>query len=533
MIPPPRLLSNLGYLKAIAFTMLIAVASFLPGCKKTEFFANTGNPGVAEKFFSVPANASPVIRQAIEKMKQQNERQPFVEAFVKNNGYINWEHATVSIRPQANTLMATTDTIIETAVVPDQKQYVSDLFYIKLDGEMMYKLMSVSSYEEFPFMVLAQPTISDGTAEHFFATIAKYQKQIFNTGFYKILDTALFKNVNIEPGPIVINVTLYPIEPEIGPPYYLQLQFMDLSSGSMQTSGTLQTTLTDAGEIPEGGGAGWVYTVPIQSNGENGNGPFGCLGEKGWEPLEKGDDGFYRSGCGSEEILLYEVVSDPNGPTYQDISQAEPPVDLKSLLNCFIQIPDEGATYSVKLCVDIPVNGIWNSSINFSLSPGHTFLTLTKTNGIQSISQSVGFYPIGSGGNPWNPNATGAFKNNGDPVHEYNAAVTATNLNSTQFYQVINNLLDHENDTYNIFDNNCTTRALEAFNIIVTPPINVEVFNVYFPHTPAAPYPIDFNFSESPQKLYKAIGGLNAGANISKEFNVVNNSPISTANNCP
>jgi hypothetical protein len=227
--------------------------------------------------------------------------------------------------------------------------------------------------------------------------------------------------------------------------------------------------------------------------------------------------------------IIYDVISNPNEPSYPDISDNEPKVSLQSLFNCFNQIPDAGATYSVKLCVDLPVNGIWNAPFNLThKSPGHTFLTLTKANGSQSISQSVGFYPIGSGGTPWNPTATGGFKNNGLPNHEYNAAVNVTGINSAQFSMVINNLLSHENDTYDIFDNNCTTRSLEAFNLLLVPPITVDLFNVYIPHTPGAPYPIDYSFRESPQKLYKAIESFTSGTpQITKEFDVSKGSPLS------
>ncbi len=239
-------------------------------------------------------------------------------------------------------------------------------------------------------------------------------------------------------------------------------------------------------------------------------------GGPGWVPIE--DDPPY-----------IDVISDPNAPSYPDISDNEPQISLQSLFNCFSQIPDAGATYSVKLCVDLPVNAVWNAPFNLThKSPGHTFLTLTKTNGTQSISQTVGFYPIGSGGNPINPNATGGFKNNGDPPHQYNAAINAYNVTASQFSMVMNNLLSHENDTYNIFDNNCTTIALNAFNLLIHPKIMVEPFVVQVPTTPPQP---PYFFMQSPQKLYKAIETFQAGFGVSKEFNVNSDSPLS--NTCP
>ncbi|MBK8710284.1 MAG: hypothetical protein IPL97_00115 [Niastella sp.] len=66
----------------------------------------------------------------------------------------------------------------------------------------------------------------------------------------------------------------------------------------------------------------------------------------------------------------------------------------------------------------------------------------------------------------------------------------------------MNNLLSHENDTYNISYNNCTTIALNTFNLLINPKITFEPFIVQIPSiTSQAPY----IFMESPQKLYKAI----------------------------
>ncbi|MBK9958067.1 MAG: hypothetical protein IPP11_05660 [Chitinophagaceae bacterium] len=93
----------------------------------------------------------------------------------------------------------------------------------------------------------------------------------------------------------------------------------------------------------------------------------------------------------------------------------------------------------------------------------------------------------------------------------------------------MNNLLSHENDTYNIYTNNCTTLALNAFNLLIAPPINCEIFVVNVGVPPAVN---NLYFMESPQKLYKAIETFQPGTGLIKEFNVNYDSPYST-NVCP
>jgi hypothetical protein len=89
---------------------------------------------------------------------------------------------------------------------------------------------------------------------------------------------------------------------------------------------------------------------------------------------------------------------------------------------------------------------------------------------------------------------------------------------------VMNNLLSHENDTYNISNNNCTTIALNAFNLIVTTPITIEPFIVQMPGTAPS---IPFIFMQSPQKLYKKIESLQMGYGLGKDLNGNMYSPLS------
>lgn len=133
------------------------------------------------------------------------------------------------------------------------------------------------------------------------------------------------------------------------------------------------------------------------------------------------------------------------------------------------------------------------------------------------------FYPIGSGGNPLDPDGMGGFKNNGLPNHEYNAAVSASELSPSQFSLVLTNLMAHENDTYHLSYNYCTTRAMEAFNLLIVPPIICSLFVVNL----GQGMPLQI-YAQSPQKLYKSMEALIPGPNIFKEFNVVNDSPLST-----
>lgn len=101
-------------------------------------------------------------------------------------------------------------------------------------------------------------------------------------------------------------------------------------------------------------------------------------------------------------IATYLQVDPPTDPNKEISMQVEfdkgedPPVQLQKLLDCFSTILSSGAKYSIKLCADVPSNTFPMAAINSTLSPGHTFLILTKSNGGQSVTQVFGYYPGGS-----------------------------------------------------------------------------------------------------------------------------------------
>jgi hypothetical protein len=70
------------------------------------------------------------------------------------------------------------------------------------------------------------------------------------------------------------------------------------------------------------------------------------------------------------------------------------PVKIQDYLRCFSNVPDDGATCSIKLLTDIPVDPDPTKLFNWSIgSPGHAFLQIKKIKGNQSVMQNIGFYP--------------------------------------------------------------------------------------------------------------------------------------------
>lgn len=537
-------LSKAFNVQVVLFTFVIlSVVAVLYSCKKTDELnvsSTVVNSNIANKFFTIPTNTDDLVKRVAAEIENRNNKKEFIDAFSKQNGFPIWDKV-ISIKGQQNkgqgiVSISETDTTVYIPLVQEDSLHVNGYILAKVNSDSIAVSYSLAQdYKAYPRI----KTSSELTADEFIILIINLDKAVFGYHQFSVTDNSLFYNNEADTGDgAIVTKTIrltdkiysnkngllsmetfcQDVVVTICVERSVNIKHYNQSAGNYKPCNDYMyencwDVYTDDGNsggggIPtEGGGGGEIphdYPCkPVLYPSVNPN-PLPDCPPPG-------------PGTGTEPNNI-DVISSPNAPEYPDISENEPQVSLQSLFNCFAQIPDAGATYSVKLNVDLPVNSIWNAPFNLTKkSPGHTFLTLTKTNGTQTISQSVGFYPIGSGGNPINPTAPGGFKNNGYPDHEYNAAITAYNVSASQFTMVMNNLLSHENDTYNISNNNCTTIGLNAFNLLITPKITVEPFIVQLPTNPPQ---VPYLFMQSPQKLYKAIETFQPGFGLSKQFDV-------------
>lgn len=213
-------------------------------------------------------------------------------------------------------------------------------------------------------------------------------------------------------------------------------------------------------------------------------------------------------------LVHYPNGNIPENSIFFEAADPSAKVDINKIMKCFDNIPNVGATFSVKLCVDVPNNSNPDELWNFSKRAGHTFITMTKTNGSQSITQSFGFYPNTGVKAADFGGTNSAIKNDGLPPlgrSEYNASLTMPNLTATQFQTLINTSKSRSAFQYDLDDNNCAHFGVDVLNSIRgTSQINSvgKTANVYVP--PASFIPVQF--TQSPSGLYQKLVALkNAG----------------------
>lgn len=167
-----------------------------------------------------------------------------------------------------------------------------------------------------------------------------------------------------------------------------------------------------------------------------------------------------------------------------------PAIDVSKYLKCFDNIPDDGATCSIEIFTDIPVDSDPTKLFNWNTqAPGHVFLELKKSNGTQSVQQSIGFYPQANWKNILSADpVTSKMVNDGG--HEFNASLKMT-VTPFSLRSAITRIKELSTMKYDMDEFNCTDFALEVFNYVRTPleiPQYVIPGGVYATNTPQGLY---------------------------------------------
>ncbi len=147
----------------------------------------------------------------------------------------------------------------------------------------------------------------------------------------------------------------------------------------------------------------------------------------------------------------------------QELSQNKTAIDPKKYTDCFGTVPDAGATCTMTISTDIPVDGHPESLFDpGTQSVGHTFIELYKAGANGSlISQNIGFYPTTDYKAIGGTNVSSKIVDNA--YHEYNARLTIS-VTPSQLQAAINTINAMSSQDYNLLTNNCTDFALAVFN---------------------------------------------------------------------
>lgn len=352
----------------------------------------------------------------------------------------------------------------------------SDYNDLKIKSSRFYAINSGSKIYRVPFIS------KDSTTD--FVLIATDSSKRVTTG--KVINIKATNNWKSE-GVFTGQVTISSLNKTINKTY-------SIVKNKSQDTALFRSALVMAGPDP-GGISVWTWFALLEALGLTG------MPDNYYAPLQGGGGGGPTpppspDGCNTPESVGVE----DEGAILFDYSNSGPGINLQKYLNCFNNIPDAGATYSIKLYADLPDNSN-PDRIASGVTPGHAFITLTKTNGSSNVSQTFGFYPVSGPLSIFNVPVDSKIVDDGKTRHEFNASITM-NLSQISFNTIKNDLAPMlAGNDYDLDGYNCTDFALQLFNYgrpstdkIVVPDTFIQDFNGYYQ-----------NFGTTPNGLYKKL----------------------------
>jgi hypothetical protein len=236
----------------------------------------------------------------------------------------------------------------------------------------------------------------------------------------------------------------------------------------------------------------WFYLQSFFANGDSGGGGgyYGSFSGNGGDPWSGG--GYGGGGRGSTGG---GGSSDPVVLIDKEAQDVNPAIDIQEYVKCFSSIPDAGSTCYIEISSDIPVDNNPNAFFDIStMSPGHTFITVSKSNGTQHVTQNIGFYPkSGYKAMTYAPTAGKLVDNE---KHEFNASLFMS-LTPAQLSTVLLRMQQLSNLNYDIDQYNCTDWALDIFNSVRPSKLEIPLYGL--PDSPMT------QATRTPQGLYNKL----------------------------
>lgn len=534
------IMKKIKLLLTLTFLTIVIMAGYI-SCRKSDIPSSTIQ-STETKFFTSHRGADPVEKTIVDFLIKENNKNQFIEKTVNQIGFPVWDKIIKRSKTSSN--------IVKTSMSIENKPFgiasePCDVFYIPfvrdsqnyVNASMVITATStdtsISYLCDWQYKSKSHGSVNDITTAENYATFFMYlDRNTLGHNQFKITDTTLFSKTHTNTGSRVVGfanksnsngsqIKVFSAQicldvyvcnwlndcgdhcdylscsSDFNPCYLVQSYCSAYDPSATSTDGI--TVAFPGTTVGGSGGGGSTPPTPCgidvpskaaQNNVTTFNTP--CSSTTGWVHVT------------ADRINNFDGT--------ETFFAAGPPsqiVDINKMMKCFGNISDIGATYKIQLCVAIAdINNpatMWKPIKNV----GHAFLTFTKTNGNQSISQSIGFYPATAVKSLSFGLTASTILNDGfsGEEHGYNASLTLQDLSKNDFNTVIGQAITLGTHDYDLNDFNCANFAVYSINSIRgSSPINsVSITkNVYVPPSSYAPV----TYSQSPSGLYQALAML-------------------------
>ncbi len=415
----------------IVVTLLTLI---LWGCSKKDYAPQTDyNNAAVKQFLTVPNNAAPALKNLIGDLNKGEDQLHFLSSFIKKNGMPVWDKTLSNLDITTNSGISNQITTFSTEATISNGFFFIPLIDTVTKELIAYITCNKTESNSYSYQVFNKKDILNYTL--------KSKKEIDNGFVLMGIMTAIeitFNKSKPVSYPSPYNFKYGNAQIIFGSPVFkggngtnshqllpknatnnitvLGDDCPDILLQTIQTSGGFLYVISDCNgnirfvnDLPSGLSDGGG--TPPNTNNPPPNTPPSTTPPPAYTPPPPGytppptppssgnpDPG---NGAGTNPIIPPYVppggpwhpfwnMDDPNAPTensvfFEAADQAKV-VDINKMMKCFENIPNAGATYQVKLCVDVPVNDNPSTLWTGLKKAGHAFITMTKTNGSESVT---------------------------------------------------------------------------------------------------------------------------------------------------
>ncbi|MEO8772278.1 MAG: hypothetical protein ABI402_19420 [Ferruginibacter sp.] len=257
-------------------------------------------------------------------MKMQEAKKPFVQDFIKSQGYPNWRYANIATYKHGGAnVEGGPDTLLSVPIIPDSAIYVKSILKIKINIDILYKLYDRSLYASYGFD--HDPARTRPSADDIAIQIMLFDKEIFHLqNFFLVKDPRLFAewpDTIPRPDPFFVSVSkldFCTITTHWAIPCWGNDGKLTICNLSVQSSTLCEFDDDNGGygSYPGGGSTGGGgnsgSTTPPDPNAPPPNQIPPC---DGWDRILITADGFYRGECTPPTPIPPVPPSSPEDPT--------------------------------------------------------------------------------------------------------------------------------------------------------------------------------------------------------------------------
>ncbi|MCW3073340.1 MAG: 4Fe-4S dicluster protein [Flaviaesturariibacter sp.] len=179
--------------KALALATSAILLLFF-ACRKLDYVNSVSTPqSQAQKFYSLPANASPALKRIAQKIKDEDIKANFLSSFIRREGYPLWSKAVISYTTKLSPASRGTtgeagDTLLVIPLVLEGEEKVNAFIEATVSDSISMAVYNSGAYEQKSFSCVTDTA----SAENYALRFMLLDNSVFGYTKFRVTDERLF-----------------------------------------------------------------------------------------------------------------------------------------------------------------------------------------------------------------------------------------------------------------------------------------------------------------------------------------------------